>query len=262
MTDRAAGARIAEEWVIFLLAVQFLTRLPVGAPDWTPERMEATPRWYPAVGLLVGAISALAFWAASLVFPPVLAAILATAAGIIATGAFHEDGFADACDGLGGAVTRERALEIMKDSRLGTYGAAGLGLMLAAKVSVLAALPVALVPALLVAGHALSRASAVLVIATGTYVRDHGTGKPVASGTAGLAIAWITAGGAALALTLAVPPAWVAGGALGLILGHVAMRRVFEPRLGGYTGDCLGAVQQTSEVGFYLGLLAVAGAVS
>lgn len=248
------AARARNEAAILLLAVQFLTRLPVPAQGHTPARLAATPRWFPAVGALIGGLIALAWLAAASVFPPVLAALLATAFGLSLTGCFHEDGFADACDGLGGGATRAKALEIMRDSRLGTYGAAGLGMMLATRVAVLAALPGALVPLALVAGHAASRASAVAVIATSTYVRDHGTGKPVATGLGrgGLAFA-LACGLAPLSL---LPPLAALGGLAGLLLGHLAMRRAFERKLGGYTGDCLGAVQQTSEVGFTLGLLA------
>ena len=108
-------ARLAEEGAIFLLAVQFLTRLPVRSTRlYSPARLAATPRWHPAVGLIVGAITGLVFVAAAHVFPPALAALLSTAAGLMTTGCFHEDGFADACDGLGGGATRERALEIMR----------------------------------------------------------------------------------------------------------------------------------------------------
>lgn len=252
--------RLAEEWAVFRLAVQFLTRLPVGRdPGWSPERMEATPRWYPAVGAIVGALSAAVFWAASAVLPGGLAVLLALAAGMLVTGAFHEDGFADCCDGLGGAVDRARALEIMKDSRLGTYGAVGLGLLLAVKAAALAGLPQAAVPAALVAGHAAGRGSAVLVIATSAYLRDHGTGKPVATGAGGLPLVAATTALALLPLAVVLPVEAVAAGAFGLLAGHVAMRRVFERRLGGYTGDCLGAVVQTSETGLYLGLLAGIG---
>lgn len=249
-------SRLREEWKVFLLAVQFLTRVPVN-PDWSEARMAATPRWYPAVGLLVGAVGATVFWAASWIFPTVMALILSTGATVLLTGAFHEDGFADFCDGLGGAVTRERALEIMRDSRLGTYGAVGLGLLLAAKIAALATVPGPMVLWALIAGHAASRASAVLVIATSDYVRDHGTGKPVATGRDGLGPAWL------VALLALLPLGGSAVGAVaGLALGHLAVRRVFERRLGGYTGDCLGAVQQASEVGLYLGIaawVAVAG---
>lgn len=251
-------ARLREEGAILLVAMQFLTRLPVPDRGWSPGRMAATPRWYPAVGLLVGAIAGLAYWAAARVFPPDLAALISTAAGLLATGCFHEDGFADTCDGLGGGATRARKLEIMRDSRLGTYGAAGLGLMLGAKVLSLAALPPAAVPLLLIAGHAASRASSVLVIATSRYLRDAGTGKPIASGIAagGLAVALATAGLAVAALAAILPWPALLGGCAGLALGHAVMRRAFERQLGGYTGDCLGAVQQTSELGFYLGVLA------
>ncbi len=248
-------ARLRDEGATFVLALQFLTRLPL--PDvYAPARMAALPRWFPAAGALIGGLVALAWLAAAAAFPPALAALLSTAFGLLLTGCFHEDGFADACDGLGGGATRERALEIMRDSRLGTYGAAGLGMMLAVKVAALAALAPGLVPFALVAGHAASRASAVAALATSAYVRDHGTGKPVAEGLSpgGLAFAFALACGVApLAL---LPPAGALAGALGLAAGHLAMRRAYERKLGGYTGDCLGAVQQVSEAGFLLGLLA------
>lgn len=245
--------RFAEEWAVFRLAVQFLTRIPMRA-EWSEDRMSATPRWYPAVGLLIGGFVALVYAGAAMVLPPVVAVILSTGAGVILTGAFHEDGFADCCDGLGGAVSRERALEIMRDSRLGTYGALGLGLLLAAKIASLAALPPWAVPAALIAGHAASRASAVLLMATSTYARDLGIAKPVATGTGGLVLAPIT-GVAGCAPLLFFGPLAVLAGLLGLAIGHFVMRRAFERRLGGYTGDCLGAVQQTSELGLYLGVL-------
>jgi adenosylcobinamide-GDP ribazoletransferase len=252
-------ARLAEEWVVFLLALQFLTRLPLPADvGHTPARMAATPRWHPGVGVVVGMLSGAVFAGTATVLPPMLAALVATAAGVLLTGAFHEDGFADACDGLGGGATRERALEIMRDSRLGTYGAAGLGLMLGAKVLALGSLPPGAVPIVLIAGHAASRASSVLVLATAAYVRDHGTGKPVSDGIGpgGLAFALATGGAALASVAVVLPALAVAGGLAGVILGHAVMRSRFERRLGGYTGDCLGAVQQTSEIGLYLGVLA------
>jgi len=249
---------IRAEWQVFLLAVQFLTRLPVTV-DYTSERLEQTPRWYPAVGVLIGAMVAVIWWGSSLMFPPVVAAVICTAASVLITGAFHEDGFADACDGLGGGQTRARVLEIMRDSRLGTYGTLGLALMVGGKIAVLAALPAAAVPMVLVAGHAASRASAVWVIASSSYLRDHGTGKPVANGidAGGMAVIGWTLLAVTLALLWVVPVGAVVVGAMGLAAGHYAMRRRFEQRLGGYTGDCLGAVQQCSEIGFLLGVLAV-----
>lgn len=252
-------SRRSEARAEFLLALQFLTRLPVPDPGFTPARMAASVRWHPAAGAVIGGLVGAAWLVAAAVLPTVPAVIVATAAGLLLTGAFHEDGFADACDGLGGGATRERALEIMRDSRLGTYGAAGLGLMLAGRVAALAALAPAVPLAwALVAAHAASRAAAVHVVATSRYVRDHGTGKPVADGIdrAGLRFALVTSGAALLPLALAIGVLPVVAALAGLAAGAWAMRRAFERKLGGYTGDCLGGVQQCAEVGFYLGLLA------
>ncbi|MCG8442977.1 MAG: adenosylcobinamide-GDP ribazoletransferase [Caulobacterales bacterium] len=254
MTGRARG-----EFAIFLLAVQFLTRLPVPREvGYSPERLAAAARYYPLVGLIVGGLSAGVFWAAHLALPALLAVLLATAAGLLATGAFHEDGLADTVDGVGGGASREAALAIMKDSRLGAYGAAALGLALAIKVAALAALAPAAVMLALIAAHGVSRLSSVLVIATSRYVRDHGTGKPVAGGISGAGLLVATVIGALGLLILAAglsPLAALAGGG-GALAGHLAMRCFFERKLGGYTGDALGAVQQASEIGLYLGVVA------
>lgn len=250
---------LRDEGAAFLLAVQFLTRLPVpGSTLWSPDRMAAMPRWMPAVGMLIGLLTGLAYLAAVQVFAPLLAALLSTALSLMLTGALHEDGLADTCDGLGGGATRDRALEIMRDSRIGTYGAAALGMMLGAKVLALGSLPVAVVLPALVAAHAASRASAVVVIATSAYVRDQGAGRALAGGTSCRALV-LPLGIAALAclpLLWAVPAMGLSCAVAGLVLGHLLVRRWFERRLGGHTGDCLGAVQQCSEIGFLLGLLA------
>ncbi|WP_375429454.1 adenosylcobinamide-GDP ribazoletransferase [uncultured Sphingomonas sp.] len=249
--------RPREEAATFAVAVQFLTRLPVPAGAYTPGRLRAAVRYYPLVGILVGGAAALVMLAAAGPFTPLIAILLSCAATLLLTGAFHEDGLADTFDGIGGAG-RARALEIMRDSRIGTYGALALSIVLALKVAALAALPPPGVPIALIAGHGLSRLSAVLVIVTSHYARDDGTGKFTADGvpTASLFVALGT--GALIAAALA----WTIGGAgvlfalAGLAIGHGAARLAFERRLGGYTGDCLGAVQQVSEVGVYLGLLA------
>ena len=251
--------RMREELAVFLLAVQFLTRLPVRSRHlYTEARLAAATRYHPLVGALIGAFSGGVFWLAHLVFPASLSVVLAVAASLVATGALHEDGFADTCDGLGGGATRERALEIMRDSRLGTYGATGLGLMLAAKVLALVAAPPETVPWLLIAAHAASRSSAVLALATGTYARDAGVAAPVADavGRGSLALALATGAAAVCVPLAAAAPVAVLAGLGGLAAGHVAMRGLYERKLGGYTGDCLGAVQQTSELGMYLGVAA------
>lgn len=252
-------ARLREELVLFLLALQFLTRLPLPAElGWSPERFAATPRWYPAVGALLGAIRGLVWLAAAALFPPVIAALLTVAAGLLATGAFHQDGLADTIDGLGGGSSRERVLAIMRDSRIGTYGAAALGLALALEVACLASLPTTLVPPALVAAEAASRAALVGVVADSTYVREEGVGKPVAGGVSSTGLLIASACGLLATLPFAGLAGWGAWGAglLGLLLGRALVRRAFEKRLGGYTGDCLGAVQQAAFLGFLLGAVA------
>jgi adenosylcobinamide-GDP ribazoletransferase len=248
--------RLNDEAAALLLAVQFLTRLPTGDPGFTPARMAASPRYYPLVGALVGALGALVLLAAGAALPWPVAVLASTAATVALTGALHEDGLADTFDGLGGA-TRERSLAIMRDSRLGSFGALALGLTLAAKVAALAALPAALAAAALVAGHGASRLSSVAVVATSRYLRPAGAAGFTAEGigAGGLALAAATGGLCLLGLA-AVAGLAAAGAALGLVAGHALARVSFERRLRGYTGDCLGAVQQLSELGLYLGLVA------
>ena len=258
-------SRARAELAAFGLAMKLLTRWPGGGPADTAGSPPASGSaaavpYYPLVGALVGAFAAIVFCLAHLVFPVALAVVLATAATLLATGALHEDGFADACDGLGGGATRERALEIMRDPRLGTYGAAGLGLVFAAKVLALVAVPVEVIPWLLVAGHSASRSSMALALAPGTYARAAGIATPLAEAApSGVRIAIAILIGGAVSCTLLVETrlAGLLAGLCGIALGHLLMRRAYERKLGGFTGDCLGAVQQASELGMYLGVLAV-----
>ena len=242
----------------FLLALQFLTRLKLPFEvEFSPAAQAASPRWYALVGVVVGGLTGLLFWAALALFPPVVAVLVAMAGQLIITGALHEDGFADACDGLGGVRPRDRVLEIMRDSRIGTYGVLGLAMMLGGRVAVLAGLPLHALPFVLVAGHAASRASMLWVMASSSYVRDRGAATGVSERLDQRAVVTCltTAGLALVPLLFVLPVMAVLLGLAGLAGGHYAMRQRFEGRLGGYTGDCLGAVQQCSEIGFYLGLL-------
>ncbi|WP_240635959.1 adenosylcobinamide-GDP ribazoletransferase [Caldimonas tepidiphila] len=255
-----------------LLALQFFTRVPVPAwVGWSPAAMNASARHYPAVGLLVGAWSAAVFAAAQLLWPPAVAVVLAIAAGVWLTGGFHEDGLADTCDGLGGAVSREKALLIMKDSRLGSYGALGLVGALGCKAAALHGLAVAqgaaaVVPALLFA-HAASRAVPVALLRLLPYAGDaeHAKAKPMAQQVSGAG--WIACLGWVALIALALR-AWgggallapMAAAAAGTLLAGAWCAGWYRRRLGGYTGDTLGAAQQLSEIAAYLGWLAVVGA--
>ena len=252
-------SRIARQWRLFRLACQMLTRFPAArGVDYAPERDAAAVRYYPAVGMLVGLVGGAVFAAAYGLFGPFSAAVLALAATALLTGAMHEDGLADTADGIGGGRTAGRALEIMRDSRIGVYGVLALGLILAARVFAVAGVPPWTGFALLIAAHGLSRWSVVIVIATADYVRPSGVASPVAGPVS--QDAHLIAGATALAclvlVGLAVSPAAALGVFGGIACGHIAVRAYVEPKLKGYTGDTLGATQQVSEVGACLGLLA------
>ena len=252
---RGALARIVHELRLVFIAMQFFTRLPI--PRWVgfqPDWLHQSARHFPAIGLLVGAFGALVLWTASRVLPLPVAVGLSMAATMLLTGGFHEDGWADTCDGLGGAVGRERALEIMKDSRIGAYGAMGLVTMLALKAMTLASLPVAWGCGALLLGHTASRAASTALIRFLPYAGDveHAKAKPLAQrlSTAGLVVAcgWVLV--AVIAL-MGWQPLWivpVVGGVVFAALGAWWCARWFRRRLGGVTGDTLGAAQQLTEL--------------
>jgi adenosylcobinamide-GDP ribazoletransferase len=191
---------------------------------------------------------------------PVVAAVACTIATVLLTGGFHEDGLADLADGLGGSTDRERALAIMKDSRIGSFGAIALVLALAAKVTLLALLAsqsAAGVLAALLAGHVVSRYWPLWLIHTLAHVGDEAASKskPLADSieprSLVLAALWIVLPLALMAL--AHSPAFALLALAGSALALLAVRRLLVRRLQGYTGDALGAAQQACEVAFYLG---------
>jgi adenosylcobinamide-GDP ribazoletransferase len=247
---------------LLLLAVQFYTRLPV--PAWvgySEELLNKATVYFPLVGWLVGGVAASVFVGANFLFRNAeLALLLSMVASILLTGAFHEDGFADVCDGFGGGWTPDKILAIMKDSRLGTYGATGLGLLLAGKFLALRGLPSAAVAPALLLAHPLSRATALTCIYSHRYARanEDSKAKPVAKK--------MTAGELAIGLLLGALPllsyaAWQHRPAvllvvLPLVVAKTALARYFQRWIGGYTGDCLGAIQQVAEVSIYLFLVA------
>ncbi len=249
---------LRRELEYFFGAVRFFTRLPVPARvGHSSEALNRSAKYFPAVGLLVGAIGALLYSLALLVWPQTVAVLLAMAATIYATGAFHEDGLSDTADGLGGGWDKLRILEIMKDSRVGSYGVVALVLALLGKFVVLSEMNSALVPFALLAGHAFSRFCSTLLLATMDYVREDllSKAKPLATklSTAELCIAALFA-----ALGLALLP-WekLVVALLLSVLATLWLAGLFRRWLEGYTGDCLGATQQVSEIAFYLGLLVV-----
>ena len=227
------------EWGLFLVAVQALTRVPAPAP-FGPDLLRQATRYMPLVGLGVGAVGALAFTLASAGLPAAVAALFSVAATLLLTGALHEDGLADCCDGLLGGRTREAALRIMRDSRVGAFGVIGLGVVVAVKVACLAALPHAVVA--MVAAHAASRFWAVVPPVVLPYARADGMAAGVAAPVFGLL--------PLLLLGARAVPALVLSGVVALLFGLWVRRR-----LGGYTGDVLGAMQQLTEAAVLLAAL-------
>ncbi len=244
---------------LLICAVQFLTRAPTPRlatfeSDWITR----SARYFSVVGQGVGAASALVLVLAERAWSAPTAAVLAIAVGLLITGAFHEDGLADTADGLGGGQTAERRLEIMKDSRIGTYGACALVLTLALKAAVLASTPVGIAAVMLLSAHGLGRAAAVVVMRATPYAPsgEAGKWKPVPDGvrTSEVLVALVIA---SWPLALLPLDAALAGLALGGVL-TVALAWLARRLISGHTGDVLGAVEQVFEIGFLLGAAALA----
>jgi adenosylcobinamide-GDP ribazoletransferase len=240
-----------EELRYFFTALGYFTRVPV--PRWVgyqPHYLSAAARYFPLVGVLVGALSALVYLAALRVWPASVAVLLSMAASLLVTGALHEDGLADCADAFGGAYTRDDVLRIMHDSRIGAFGAIALGIALMLKWQTLAALPPLRAAVLMIAAHAASRTCAISYLATLDYVRAEGKAKPVAQRLSGPAFACAALFGLPWLFWLD----WRLGGLTLLLLAGLrfALGRYFVRRIGGYTGDCLGFAQQIFELGIYL----------
>jgi adenosylcobinamide-GDP ribazoletransferase len=238
---------------LLLVALQFLTRLPVPqVRGFTPDMISRSTRYYPVVGALVGGICAMVLTGAAQVWDSVLPALLAIAVGVLVTGAFHEDGLADTFDGLGGGTEPARRLEIMKDSRLGAFGALGLGLVLALKVAALAQVSPSLAAAGLLCAHAGGRTAAVLAMAVLSPVGQSAKWSPDRLRPIEPVLA-VALGATPLVLLGAQAAPALALGLLMAALPALAARRL----IGGYTGDILGAVEQMFELGFLLALAAL-----
>ncbi|TWB47532.1 cobalamin-5'-phosphate synthase [Nitrospirillum viridazoti] len=264
MTD-ATGPRLGGVFAEFIAAVIFLTRLPIRWRGAWPKDLDSRAlTWFPIVGTLIGAVGGLVYWGLSSVnVPPLLAALLTVGALMGLTGALHEDGLADVADGFGGGRDREAKLTIMKDSRVGTYGAAALVLSVAARTLALAAIASPHhVAVALMGAHAYSRAFLPGMKLLLPEARLVGNSANVGKPNSARALAALLAGFVLAATTLTKLPldggmtrlailAVAAGGVL--VVGQLARRQV-----GGITGDVLGATEQVVEILF---LVAVTGAL-
>jgi adenosylcobinamide-GDP ribazoletransferase len=242
-------------------ALRFFTRLPLPASPDGDFDFDRIAWAAPIAGAIVGLVGAVALAAGrSLALPPLVAAALAVAAAIAVTGALHEDGLADVADGFGGGSTRERKLAVMRDSRIGAYGAVALVLSLVVRVGALSAAlanSFGAAAGALVLAAAVSRAGALLPLALLEPARRDGTGA-----AAGRVEPHSFAAACGVALILALSLGLVAtglahslAGALGAAIGAGAMTALARRQIGGQTGDVAGAAQQLAEIGAWCGLL-------
>jgi len=243
---------------LILTAFGFFTRIPIPFEiASSQENLNKCNRYFPLVGYFVGGSAALIYWLTSYLLPDSISILLSMAGSILLTGAFHEDGFADVCDAFGGSWTKEKILTIMKDSRVGAYGAIGIILLLLTKYTTISSLPSNLIALSLIIAHVNSRFMAVWTMHTLPYVREDESSKskPI---TKALQIKDLV-----IALALTIPSLFLLADIRILyfipllFITKLLLERYFKKWIGGYTGDCLGTIQQTCELVIYITLVAI-----
>ncbi|MDE2469937.1 MAG: adenosylcobinamide-GDP ribazoletransferase [Bradyrhizobium sp.] len=238
------------------LAVALLTRIPVRHPDDAmSDRMARAQRAFPLVGAMIGlAVGLVDRCLLAIGIPQLAAAALALGAGAALTGALHEDGLADVGDGFGGSRDRDEKLAIMRDSRLGTYGALVLMTGFVARLAALASLPTAAIIPALVAAHALARAAIPVLAATMPFARDDGLGKLAGRPDATSVI--IAVGIGVVIALLCLPAANAVLAVLVTATAAAVVTTLASRQIGGVTGDVFGAVEQVAETAVLLMLAA------
>jgi adenosylcobinamide-GDP ribazoletransferase len=254
------------ELKLFFTALSFYSRLPVpsAAHQESDKLLPDAIRYLPLIGWITGGTAAAVFLLANYFFESALAALFSMAATVLLTGAFHEDGFADVCDGFGGGWTKDKILEIMKDSRVGSYGVIGLILLLGIKfiatMEVTLALNPVIITGIFVIAHSLSRFAAVILVFSQNYARDTASkagGAVAKSRPVNLLIAAVFALLPMAALVGYTFQSSIAFILIPVVLLSYYLGSYFKKWIGGYTGDCLGAVQQLTEVLIYLSFILV-----
>ena len=247
----------------FLAAMMFYTRFP--CPGWYEHRAEdlnKSRKYFPLIGWIIGGIVIAVYGLSQMVLPVSVSILLSLTAAVVATGAFHEDGLADVCDGLGGGWSKQQILNIMKDSRIGTFGTVGITLLLAVKFTSLYEIQQISTSLFLVAvfnGNTVSRFISSTVIQSHVYVQDPECSKikPVATSRLGPSEMLFSATFAVAPLFFFYPDWILVLAVVPAYLSRVYLAGYFKKWIGGYTGDCLGAVQQVSETIFYVSVLSL-----
>ena len=257
-----------KELHIFFTALMFYTRIPCPKNiTHHPDYLNKASRYFPLIGWIVGGISFIVFYLSAFLFSNEIAVVLSMIAGILVTGAFHEDGFADVCDGFGGGWTKEKILLIMKDSAIGAYGAIGVVLLFLLKFQSLVQLTdKAQIPdsgfgilLLFITAHALSRLAAISIVFTHEYSREDATSKskPIAQNFTYKEVVGAFFFGLLPLFVLSIFCWQILLAVIPVFVFRYFLARYFQKWIGGYTGDCLGATQQVCEVVFYLSAIAL-----
>lgn len=242
----------------------FYTRIPCPKNiTHDPDYLNKATRYFPFIGWIVGSISFLAFYIFSLFLSTETAVIFAIIISVLTTGAFHEDGFADVCDGFGGGWTKEKILMIMKDSAIGAYGAIGLVLLFLAKFKLLSESillftnNILLIFLLFISAHSLNRLAAISIVFTHQYSRDDASSKskPIAKNHSWKEIFGSFFFGLIPLLALTYFNYKVLLAIIPVFITRYFLAGYFQKWIDGYTGDCLGATQQVCEVIYYLSIL-------
>ncbi|MEI7596711.1 MAG: adenosylcobinamide-GDP ribazoletransferase [Bacteroidota bacterium] len=243
---------IKQELKVLFTAIMFYSRIPVPKIEYPDELLNKATRYFPFVGIIVGAIGALTFVISHLVLSTNISVLAAMISMIMATGAFHEDAISDFCDGFGGGYTKEKILDIMKDSRIGTYGAVAIVMLLLSKFFLLSEIDTAKMPIILISAHALSRLSTIVMIYSSNYVRFDNNSKAKPIGQKHSFSTIVIASIFGLTPLCFLPTIYIPFILVILLILFVYFRYYVHKIIGGYTGDVLGTLQQLSEIGFYL----------
>lgn len=246
------------ELKIFFTSVMFYTRIPCpSSVDHAPDYINKATRYFPFIGYIVGGISFLFFYASLQLFNLEIALLVSIISGILTTGAFHEDGFADACDGFGGGWTKAKILDIMKDSRVGAYGAIGTVCLLslkylALKIALEKSSDIYITILIFILYHSLARFTAISIVFTEQYAKEdeESKAKPIAQTHTykEILISTLFATIPIITITIVTKNIFFIPIFLPLIVLRFLAIRYFNKWLQGYTGDCLGAVEQVAEI--------------
>ena len=267
---------------IFFTALLFYTRIPCPKNiDHNPEYLNKASRYFPLIGWIVGVVCFGVYYLALTMFTVEIALILSMIAGILTTGAFHEDGFADVCDGFGGGWAKDKILAIMKDSAIGAYGAVGLVLLFLLKFQSLVQIIDKVqkcdtgltmcrgsfqdgilnysILLLFVVAHSVSRLAAISIVFTAKYVSEDALSKskPVAQRYSWHEVAGAFFFGLLPLVVLSFFQWQLVLSLVPIIITRFFLVRYFQKWIGGYTGDCLGATQQIVEIVFYLSIIGI-----